>query len=327
MRYQGSLRTQPVLACAFAVALSACGGGESMLRSPTDARGQPSVAPVAFTTEDIAGALSALRGAGEVPALAWYGARYPAQEAVVCLALIIGCEGGLGPIHHGSVDDLDFSGFTFRARHNGVPLARKTVVADDTGKTLYRALVGWLDHGFFLVETPRMGTPPQNADDRYYRAYSAGDATGTGPDVLPGGTATWSGAMWGLLLTEPDLSEPDAFVLGDATVTVSSRPGAADLMVDVKFSGIRHEATGAGLADIRWGGLPLHAGSFGISPASADDATVSRHPASDGISGRFYGPNHEEVGGLFGRREIEFDGNVASEARLEVSGAFGARRD
>ena len=98
-------------------------------------------------------------------------------------------------------------------------------------------------------------------------------------------------------------------------------------MVDVEFSNITDETTGADLGGLRWSDLPLRAGSFGIEPAGAEDATVSRHPASSGISGRFYGPNHEEVGGLFGSREIMQDVAGGEAVRVEVSGAFGARRD
>ncbi len=186
-----------------------------------------------------------------------------------------------------------------------------------------------MDHSFFLIETPRLGVSPGGTapDHRYYRAYSAGNTAGTDPDLSGERAVTWSGVMRGLLMTNPDQSMPDAFVHGDAMVTVSSRPGGADLVVDVAFTNIRHEATGAGIEDMRWRDLPLRSGAFGISPVSADAAEISRHPASQGISGRFYGPNHEEAGGLFGRREVLLDAHAAAGVRAEVSGAFGARRD
>ena len=307
------------------------GGPGCVLRVAADgtikyesAGGLPSVSLLMFTAEEIAGFLRDLQRVGNSPALAWLGARYPMLGAVTCKALIIGCEGGLGPIHHGSAKDLDVSDFAFLERRNGVSLAEKTVVAADTGRTSYRAFAGWMDHSLFLIETPRGGAAPRHP---YYRAHAAGNVTGTDPNLAGGGTATWSGVMWGLLMTSPDLSEPDAFVQGDASVTVSSPRGNAGLMVDVEFTNIRHESTGAPLEDMRWDGLPLRSGSFGIVPASADDADTSRHPASYGISGRFYGPNHEEAGGLFGRREVMLDQHLAARVRAEVSGAFGVRRD
>ena len=291
--------------------------------------GLPSVLLLTFTAEQIASFLKDLQRIGDVPALVWHGAKYPPPEAATCLALIIGCEGGIGPIHHGSAEHLDVSDFAFLERRNGVALAEKTVVTHETGRTSYRAFAGWMDHSFYLIETPREGMPPGGTApvDRYYRAYSAGHATGTDPGLSRGDAATWSGVMWGLLMTDPDLSGPDAFVRGDATVTVSSFQGNADLMVDVAFTNIRHEATGAGLEDIHWDDLPLHSGSFGINPVNADAAEISRHPASAGISGRFYGPNHEEAGGLFGRRVVTLNDHAAAGVRAEVSGAFGARRD
>ena len=307
------------------------GGPRCALRVAADgsieyegAGGLPSVSLLTFTAEQIAGFLRDLQRVGNDPALAWHGARYPVPDAVTCKALIIGCEGGLGPMHHGSAKYLDVSDFAFLERRNGVSLAEKTVVAEDTGRTSYRAFAGWMDHSFFLIETPRRGAVPGHP---YYRAHSAGNVTGTDPDLSSGGTATWSGAMWGFLMTDPDLSEPDAFVQGDASVTVSSPRGNAGRMVDVEFTNIRHESTGAGLEDMRWDGLPLRSGSFGISPVHANDADSSRHPASYGISGRFYGPNHEEAGGLFGRREVMLDQHLAGRVRAEVSGAFGVRRD
>ena len=388
MGRQGNRRLRPALAAMVAAALSACGGGQPTLVSPTggdihmrldgpanhglaplaqfelqsgrteehgnvaiscpaggpdcalrvaadgsieyeSAGGLPSVSLLAFTVEEIASSLQGLQRVGNGPALAWLGARYPKPDAVTCKALIIGCEGGLGPMHHGSASDLDVSDFAFLERRNGVSLAEKTVVADGTGRPSYRAFAGWMDHSFFLIETPGGGMPPGGAvpGHPYYRAHFAGNVTGTDPNLAGGGTATWSGVMWGLLMTDPDLSEPDAFVQGDASVTVSSLRENADLMVDVAFTNIRHESTGARLEDMRWDGLPLRSGSFGISPVRADDADFSRHPASYGISGRFYGPNHEEAGGLFGHRGVMLDRSPAAGVRAEVSGAFGVRRD
>ena len=294
--------------------------------------GQPTVSLIMFTMftpAELEDALDDLRrGAQGVPALVWHGTRYPTPEAAICLALIIDCEGGLGPIHYGAVDDLNLSGFTFLGRHNGVSLAEKTVVPQDANRPAYRAFGGWLEHGFFLIETPDGRVPGDvQFDHRYYRAYSVGDATGTSPAVAPGGAATWSGAMWGLLMTNPDQSEPDAFVRGDATVTVFSPQGSSGLEVDVTFSDITNEATGTVLPDMLWSDLPLQDGSFGIGPVSADDARVSRHPASHGISGRFYGPGHEEVGGLFGRSEVMLEDLADAGVHAEISGAFGARRD
>ena len=312
------------------------GGPGCVLRVAADgsveyetAGGLPSIALLMMTAAEIQDRLIELQRAASAPALVWRARRFPARDAVTCQALIIGCEGGLGPIHHGSLDDLDATGFEVVERGLGVPVAKRSDVSASTGDTTYLALAGWLDHSFFMVETPHRGIRPGDGTPRgpYYGAFSVGDVAAASPQLPAGGAATWSGAMVGLLLTDPDIAHPDTLVTGTATVTVSQGQEIAELVVDVEFSNITDESTGADLGGLRWSDLPLRAGSFGIEPAGEEDATVSRHPASSGISGRFYGPDHEEVGGLFGSREIMLDVADGDAVRVEVSGAFGARRD
>lgn len=161
----------------------------------------------------------------------------------------------------------------------------------------HRALAGWLSQSLLLVETPGS---ENNFRDRYYRVYSAGNASGSDPDVL---------------------------LQGDALVTVSNPAGDAALLVDVEFTNIHEEDTGAGLDDIAWNGLELKDGSFGVVPVDAGEADISRHPASRGIPGRFYGSSHEEVGGLFSFMESVPAGGGMGGDTHGVSGAFGARRE
>jgi len=160
-----------------------------------------------------------------------------------------------------------------------------------------------MDYSLFIIETP-----PERPYG-LYGAFSMGTTTGSNPEVLIDSTATWSGVMFGLWV-----SDPDVFVHGDALVTVSNPDGNADLVVDIEFTNIKDEDTGAGLDDVSWNGLELKDGSFGVVHLMYE-WHPSRHPASTGISGRFYGSNHEEVGGIFSFRSPG------------VSGAFGAKRD
>ena len=171
--------------------------------------------------------------------------------------------------------------------------------------TDHRFLAGWMDYSLFVIE------PPLGLSRRgdLYGAFSMGTTTGSNPDVLIGSTATWSGVMFGLRV-----SDPDVLVHGDALVTVSDTDGDAELVVDVEFTNIQDEDTGAGLDDVSWNGLELKDGSFGVVPV-VYRWEVPHHPAREGISGRFYGSNHEEVGGIF------------SFTSPSVSGAFGAKRD
>ena len=81
-------------------------------------------------------------------------------------------------------------------------------------------------------------------------------------------------------------------VQGDAVVGVDF----AAYDVDVAFTNILDLQTGTRRSPMYWDNLTMSAGTF----------------QGAGIYGRFYGPNHEEVGGVFERNQI--------------SGAFGATR-
>ena len=100
---------------------------------------------------------------------------------------------------------------------------------------------------------------------------------GWGPGSNPvSGGATWTGAMVGveLLATEPG---PD--VLGNARMQVDF----SDASLALAFTNIVAPASSTRYADIGWQDVPMRGGSFrGL-----------------GLDGRFYGPNHEEAGGVF----------------------------
>ena len=296
----------------FLMMLSGCGGGGQGAGS------------VILETNEIEGVLSGLRSDAKSPALARFGADPPPPDVPTCQALLLGCEGGLGPAHYRAVGRFDFSGFRFMERRRGVSLAERRRVSGGGGDTTsYRALAGWIDHSFFLIETPGIGVSEENrVSENYYGAYSIGNAIDSNPDVLAGAAATWSGIMVGIRI-----AEPDSFVKGDAKITVSNPQGNADLLVDVEFSNMKDEQTGANFDDVSWEGLALEDGSFGVVPVSGDEADASRHPARRGVSGRFYGQNHEEVGGLFGFTTSVAENDGGSGDIHDVSGAFGARRD
>ena len=299
-----------VVFVSFAVTLSGCGGSGRVMGTTAES---PS------TDTGAAMALAGVLNDSSSPAIARYGARLPAPDAVTCQALTIGCEGGLGPIHYGSVREYDFSDFDYRERRRGVSVAERTGVSSEgDGMTDHRALAGWISHSLFVIETP----PSRGHAGSSYGAFSMGNTTGSNPDVLVDNSATWSGVMFG-----SRISNPDAFVHGDALVTVSNRDG--NLVVDVQFTNIKDEDTAAGLDDVSWSGLELKDGSFGVVPVAEEWWPASRHPASRGISGRFYGPGHEEVGGLFGWPELPMAGDdlLAGGGGYGVSGVFGAKRD
>ncbi len=129
---------------------------------------------------------------------------------------------------------------------------------------------------------------------RYGVGVSIGQLSGTNP---VDGNATWEGVMIGGRIGETaDFGDP---LRGDATLTYDF--GNADM--DVAFTNIRSiraVEVPATYPNMTWQNLPVRDGRFG---GGFDDPT---------IEGRFYGPNHEEVGGIFQRNRIV--------------GAFGGKR-
>ena len=160
--------------------------------------------------------------------------------------------------------------------------------------TDFKNLGGWLDYSAFAVEVNSIvgGVGEDLRGTVFGGAYSLGDATGTTPAF---GNATWTGTMVGgdTSLT----ANRGNRIMGDATLTFDlSRED-----IDVAFANIRDIDAGRPHGNITWQNIPVTSGSF------ASDISFG-----NSIDGRFYGPNHEEVGGVFERNQI--------------AGAFGAKR-
>ena len=179
----------------------------------------------------------------------------------------------------------------------------------------YRAFGAWTDRGFFIVET----SLSEESREFTYRTWWFGNASDTGPVTGAGGSAQ--------LVGDHDRCDrrfirtiDGTFIQGDADLTVTGlrTPGAAS--VDVEFTNIAREDNGAALGNMVWQGLPLQGRSFGTNDVRFYEADRGyTHRASFGIQaegslfGHIYGPNGEEVGGLFHRNSI--------------AGAFAAKRD
>ena len=180
---------------------------------------------------------------------------------------------------------------------------------------------GWLDYGFFLVQSTLTvgGDVLHRMETVSTDTYSIGEASGSNP--ISGG-ATWTGVMAGINANE-DATTFSNLVTGDAVVSIDDFSQPA---VDVAFTGITDAKTGTRHSDIRWDGLALDNGAFAdnIDDVTGDTLASPLYQALGGgppppgaltpgqISGQFYGPNHEEVGGVFERGGIV--------------GAFGATR-
>lgn len=166
---------------------------------------------------------------------------------------------------------------------------------------------GWMEHSFFLVAVwnPMRDDPLDPFESVYADVFSAGNATGTNP---VSGSATWRGAMIGVDASEAD-SEGNAIV-GDATISIGSFANPA---VDVSFTGLVDQTTNTGRNNMSWRNLPVRNGAFDYNgDLSVGVAFGDRGDAFNSLTGRFYGPNHEEVGGVF--------------IRDQIVGSFGARR-
>ena len=156
---------------------------------------------------------------------------------------------------------------------------------------------GWLDHSLFATESVLLTSdefPDQGAT--VVLNYSVGFSTEENPSAVDG-SARWEGLMIGRDMRAS--ASRGQVILGDADVTVDF--GASAVTADVAFTDIANVETGEAWGDMAWHGMAVEAGAFGRQDARDDT-----------ISGRFYGPNEEEVGGVFER-----DG---------IAGAFGGRR-
>lgn len=188
---------------------------------------------------------------------------------------------------------VEGSELTLLRERRGVSLVRQERSGADRG---YEAYGGWLEHSLFgtrlTLFTDEAG-PSRGAS--IVSSYSLGFSTGENPSAE--GSARWEGLMLGRDLRAS--AGRGQVIRGDADVTVEF--GVAAITADVAFTDIVNIETGAAQNDMAWRGMALEDGGF-----------ARRNAPGDTVSGRFYGPNEEEVGGIFER-----DG---------IAGAFGGRR-
>ena len=220
-----------------------------------------------------------------------------------------------GGARHPSDDHRpDLSEFGLLEPRRGIALASKArTVVEGERSAFHRAFGAWMDHGFFLVETFTMHG---DAGTRYHTTWF-GDASHSSSMTSPSDTATWSGVMSGVEAFPSRGS--GAFVHGESAITISGLAAGVEVSVNVAFTNIANEDTGAGIGDMVWRGLPLQDREFGTDSVLFNEGEGYFRDGSFGTAaqgslyGRLYGPGHEEVGGLFHR-----DG---------IAGAFAGKRD
>lgn len=160
---------------------------------------------------------------------------------------------------------------TDQQTRNGVQTGRATV----RDRLNFDTFGVW---GTYNTGTPLRGsTTLQGVDVQFAFPVSLGMVSGSNP---VSGSAIWTGAMAGVRIGSSSL---EAEVIGDAEMTAD----LAAASLDLAFTNIA-DTSGVSSNDIRWQGVSMENGSFQIT----------------GLNGRFYGPNHEEAGGVFERDGI-----------------------
>ena len=189
---------------------------------------------------------------------------------------------------------VDIAALDLLGSRRGVSLVVEKASTDNANVHVYG---GWLDHSLFATESAFLKSdlfPDQGATVAL--SYSFGFSTGENPSAAEG-SARWQGLMLGRDMRAS--ASRGQLVRGDADVTVEF--GGTGITADIAFTDIANTGTGERFGDMAWRGMAVEKGGF-----------ARRNAPDDTISGRFYGPNEEEVGGVFER-----DG---------VAGAFGGRR-
>ena len=302
------MNTRILVAVAVSLFLTACGGGGGSSGGGMPASGNSPVfgdiqwyvdaadarsvtdglAPPEINSSEITARLSTILDQADT--LLFTDLHNP-QFAVVG-NIATNCRAGICVTSEGQVtlDDLTVDDAEYQAvmTRNGITIGQYRTESKNANSITAREIGygAWLDHNAFSTS---LATFYRGAiSDGYYAAFVAGYSFGNDSGSRPvGGSATWTGAMTGA-----DLEFQNA-VQGEAAITVDFARNNAG----VAFTNIKDLDTRSGLPSMEWSGLAIGAdGRFG---------------ASD-IKATFYGPNHEEVGGVFERNEIV--------------GAFGAKR-
>ena len=174
--------------------------------------------------------------------------------------------------------------------HNGVTFvqirARQARGTDNqTEKAVYG---GWMTQSFFAIEATFFPSVADSEAVWFLENYAAGESAGTNPSDIPGSTATWTGAVIGASYgLDYNLGN---IIQGTATVDVDF----TNTNVDVSFSNLVDlDNPSRFISNMDWANIPLSNGDFTQGSAGQNQ-----------IQGRFYGPNNEDVSGVFDRDNI-----------------------
>ena len=269
MKRMADLARLPLTGPALALTLAACGGGGSPPSEPV--RPEPDQPePEVDLVLDTFVASDLLIFAGSEP---------PLRAIATCddSACTYRFEG------EAVTDSIEFAGQVRTDRRFDEPTRTRNRVTlgvnrdsrdvEELGTFFVESHGGWMQYSGFGVSygTVRGDEPPIDA---LVSSVSIGEGAGGNPLT---GLATWTGAMAGKTRTNDTVE-------GDATISVDF----ARVEVDVLFDEIADIESEESYEDLEWRGLDMRDGGF----------------SGDGIEGRFYGPQHQEVGGVFERDAI-----------------------
>ena len=204
---------------------------------------------------------------------------------------------------------MSYGGISFaQSRREGDPIP----VVGTADATEVLSYGGWLDHHFFGIQATYDGTT-EDAGQVGLAAYTFGKASGSNPDS---GSGAWYGVAVGVNGAS-DFANRNP-ITADVTVSIDD---FLNPMMEVVFNNVRDLSTGEGwtvsgfpISTISWDSVEVAGGSFDQlnNEDTARDDFSNPRALRNRIAGQFYGPNHEEVGGIF-----EY---------ATVVGSFGAKR-
>ena len=296
-----------ILVVGLVLFLSACGGGGSGLPTvdPVTTRSLTGLAPPSFSDSAIIPTIDQVLASADSILVSDVAAGQ-GQEAgglpTYCDRKTI-CETELGGGYTLSWDvrDVRDGGLDARLSYTGVGEKHGVSLAQGQGRIEFSGLPvsatsygAWLDHSAFILSLERItggtvaGLDLSGVTVGY--SQSIGNDTGT----RPSGNAVWRGIMVG---GTGDITGDIDVIQGDATLVYDV--GRNDL--DVSFINVYNLDTRSRFTGMRWLNLPV-----------GTDGRFHQLTPTREIHGRFYGPGHAEVGGIF--------------THPEAVGAFGAKR-
>ena len=213
--------------------------------------------------------------------------------------------GDAGSIYRNSISDRLFrpspdpTNYDKDGVYEGLPARWEVAIARQIIEGLrVQQYFGYMEHSYFSTLWLMNNNVSGGVSN-----YSAGKSSLSNP--IEG--AEWRGVMFGAynILAE-GRNDIGNILTGDARITFQPEPSS----LDVAFENIVDTVSGAKHDPLYWREIGVHGGGefYHEEGAMLEGQHIGRYiPADDRnvLMGRFYGPAHEEVGGVFYRGHME----------------------